>query len=83
VTAIMMAPSAGRKGREHRTPADVQLDRLRRWLDGCPPEVPLMEAVHHAVLKFNRLDAGQVPWHRDGRRDRPRAGRGAAAQARP
>jgi mycofactocin system transcriptional regulator len=43
---------------------DVQLDRLRRWFDGCPAEVPLMEAVHYAVLTFNRLDAGQVPWHR-------------------
>jgi mycofactocin system transcriptional regulator len=43
---------------------DVQLDRLRRWLEACDPAVPLMDAVHHAVLTFNRLPAEQVPWHR-------------------
>lgn len=42
----------------------TELDRLRRWFDDCPPDVPLMAAVHHAVLRFNRLDADQVPWHR-------------------
>lgn len=43
---------------------DAELDRLRAWFDSCRPEVPLMEAVHYAVLTFNRLDADQVPWHR-------------------
>lgn len=43
---------------------DVQLDRLGRFFDGCDPALPMMDAVHDAVLTFNRLDADQVPWHR-------------------
>lgn len=43
---------------------DIQLDRLRRFFDGCDPALPMMEAVHDAVLTFNRVDADQVPWHR-------------------
>jgi mycofactocin system transcriptional regulator len=43
---------------------DTELDTLRRWFDECKPDVGLMDAVHHAVLTFNRLDADQVPWHR-------------------
>jgi mycofactocin system transcriptional regulator len=43
---------------------DAELDRLRQWFDTCEPGMPLMEAVHYAVLTFNRLDADQVPWHR-------------------
>ena len=43
---------------------DVQLDRLRRFFDGCDPALPMMEAVHDAVLTFNRVDAEEVPWHR-------------------
>jgi TetR/AcrR family transcriptional regulator, regulator of mycofactocin system len=43
---------------------DTELDKLRRWFDECKPDVGLMDAVHYAVLTFNRLDADQVPWHR-------------------
>lgn len=43
---------------------DAELVRLRHWFDTCEPGLPLMDAVHHAVLTFNRLDADQVPWHR-------------------
>jgi mycofactocin system transcriptional regulator len=43
---------------------DAELDRLRRWFAGCRPDLPLMDAVRHAVLTFNRLDRDQVPWHR-------------------
>ena len=43
---------------------DAELEKLRRWFDGCSPDVGLMDAVHHAVLTFNRLDRDQVPWHR-------------------
>lgn len=43
---------------------DAQLDLLRRWFDGCPPEVPLMAAVRGAVVAFNRLDPAEEPWHR-------------------
>jgi mycofactocin system transcriptional regulator len=43
---------------------DAELDKLRRWFDECNPDVRLMDAVHYAVLTFNRLDSDQVPWHR-------------------
>jgi TetR/AcrR family transcriptional regulator, regulator of mycofactocin system len=43
---------------------DTQLDKLRTWFDGCAPDLRLMDAVHYAVLTFNRLDADQAPWHR-------------------
>jgi mycofactocin system transcriptional regulator len=43
---------------------DRQLEMLRAWFDECKPDVPLMDAVHHAVLTFNRLPKDQEPWHR-------------------
>jgi mycofactocin system transcriptional regulator len=43
---------------------EAELDKLRRWFDECKPDVRLMDAVHYAVLTFNRLDSDQVPWHR-------------------
>jgi TetR/AcrR family transcriptional regulator, regulator of mycofactocin system len=43
---------------------DGELGHLRRWLAACPSEVPLMRAVHDAVVDFNRLDPSEVPWHR-------------------
>jgi mycofactocin system transcriptional regulator len=43
---------------------DAQLDTLRRWFDDCKPDVPLMDAVHAAVVTFNRLPREEEPWHR-------------------
>jgi mycofactocin system transcriptional regulator len=43
---------------------DAELEKLRRWFAECSPDIGLMDAVHHAVLTFNRLDRDQVPWHR-------------------
>jgi mycofactocin system transcriptional regulator len=43
---------------------DTQLEKLRRWFDECKPDVRLMDAVHAAVLTFNRLPKDQEPWHR-------------------
>ena len=43
---------------------DTQLDTLRDWFDECKPDVPLMDAVHGAVVVFNRLPKDQEPWHR-------------------
>jgi TetR/AcrR family transcriptional regulator, regulator of mycofactocin system len=43
---------------------DTQLEILRSWFAGCSDDVPLMDAVHGAVVSFNRLDAEEVPWHR-------------------
>jgi TetR/AcrR family transcriptional regulator, regulator of mycofactocin system len=43
---------------------DAQLAMLRRWFDDCKPDVPLMDAVHAAVVTFNRLPRGEEPWHR-------------------
>lgn len=43
---------------------DIQLSRLREWFDDCKPDVPLMDAVHQAVVAFNRLPKEEEPWHR-------------------
>jgi mycofactocin system transcriptional regulator len=43
---------------------ETELEKLRRWFDECSPDVRLMDAVHYAVMTFNRLDRDQVPWHR-------------------
>lgn len=43
---------------------DAQLSRLREWFDAVPDDVPLMEAVHHAVVDFNQLSPGQKAAHR-------------------
>lgn len=41
-----------------------ELDRLRSWLSAVPPELEMMEAVHQAVMDFNRLPPGEVGRHR-------------------
>ncbi|MFC8517197.1 mycofactocin system transcriptional regulator [Streptomyces sp. NPDC057257] len=41
-----------------------ELRRMREVLDGCPPGMPMMDALREAVVDFNRLDAAQIPWHR-------------------
>ncbi len=43
---------------------DEQCERLRQWFSAVPPEMPMMEAIHQAVLDFNRLPPGQEPAHR-------------------
>ena len=43
---------------------DAQLEKLRQWFDQCTPDAPLMDAVHSAVLTFNRLPKAEEPWHR-------------------
>lgn len=43
---------------------DTQLSQLRSWFDDCKPDVPLMDAVHRAVVAFNRLPKEEEPWHR-------------------
>ena len=43
---------------------DEQLDRMRTFLQGIPPEVSLMEALRAAVIEFNHLDPQEAPWHR-------------------
>lgn len=43
---------------------DRQLETLRTWFEDCKPDVPLMDAVHRAVVVFNRLPKDQEPWHR-------------------
>lgn len=40
------------------------LDDLRAWLHDCPAEVPLLEALTQAVVRFNELDPAAVPAHR-------------------
>ena len=43
---------------------DTELEKLRRWFDACPPDTPLMDAVHAGVVEFNRLPRAEEPWHR-------------------
>jgi mycofactocin system transcriptional regulator len=43
---------------------DQQCDRLRQWFSAAAPETPMMEAIHQAVLEFNRLPPGQETAHR-------------------
>lgn len=43
---------------------DTQLSQLQQWFDDCKPDVPLMDAVHRAVVAFNRLPRDEEPWHR-------------------
>lgn len=43
---------------------DAGLVRLREFLEATPPEIPVYQAVHRAVLDFNRLDEAAIPQHR-------------------
>lgn len=43
---------------------EQQLAGLRGLLDAVPPDTPVMEALRHAVVEFNRFDVADVPWHR-------------------
>jgi mycofactocin system transcriptional regulator len=43
---------------------EAELFRLHAWFDSASPDVPMMEAIHQAVLEFNRLPADQLPQHR-------------------
>ncbi|MFW6090358.1 MAG: mycofactocin system transcriptional regulator [Actinomycetota bacterium] len=44
---------------------DRTLDRFRRILDESPADLPLHEAVHRAVLRFNEFPADAQPPHRE------------------
>lgn len=44
---------------------DRTLDHFRRILDESPADLPLHEAVHRAVLRFNRFPADAQPPHRE------------------
>ncbi len=41
-----------------------ELARMQSWLAAADPEVPMMEAIHQAVLEFNRLPPDLLPQHR-------------------
>jgi TetR/AcrR family transcriptional regulator, regulator of mycofactocin system len=43
---------------------ELELERMRVRLQACPPDVPLMDALRVALVDFNRIDPGQVRWHR-------------------
>src|SRR3954451_3042682 len=42
----------------------TELDRFRRTLAATPAELPLADALRHAIVAFNDIDADQVPVHR-------------------
>ena len=44
---------------------DETLDRFRQILDETPADVPLIDAVQRAVLRFNEYDPDAQPPHRD------------------
>jgi TetR/AcrR family transcriptional regulator, regulator of mycofactocin system len=43
---------------------DAELARMRRRLNAAPARAPLMDAIRHAVVDFNRVAPEQIPAHR-------------------
>ncbi|WPO88139.1 mycofactocin system transcriptional regulator [Herbiconiux sp. KACC 21604] len=43
---------------------DLLLDRMREHLASMPAELPVVDALHAAVVEFNRFPAEEVPYHR-------------------
>ncbi|MEV0972384.1 mycofactocin system transcriptional regulator [Microtetraspora glauca] len=43
---------------------EAGLVRLHAHLAASPPDIPLYEAVHRAILDFNHLDEAAIPQHR-------------------
>ncbi len=43
---------------------DLQLRKMREYLDTLPDDMPLMQALSVAVVEFNRLPPEEVPHHR-------------------
>lgn len=43
---------------------DAELERMRRRLRDCPADVPILDALHAAILDFNRYPPDETPWHR-------------------
>jgi mycofactocin system transcriptional regulator len=43
---------------------DAELARMRQRLNAAPAGAPLMDAIRHAVVDFNRVAPDQVPAHR-------------------
>jgi TetR/AcrR family transcriptional regulator, regulator of mycofactocin system len=43
---------------------DGELERMRARLKASPPEIPLMDAIRVAIVDFNRVAPGQIPFHR-------------------
>ena len=42
---------------------ETELARLRGWLDACPAELPLMDAVRLAIVDFNTFPPEDEVWH--------------------
>lgn len=43
---------------------EAELDRLRAWLDACPGETPLMDAIRLAIVDFNTFPPEDEVWPR-------------------
>ncbi len=43
---------------------DDELDGMRGWLAGCPPQWPLMDAIRLAIVDFNTVAPEDERWHR-------------------
>jgi mycofactocin system transcriptional regulator len=43
---------------------DAHLETMRAALTAVPPRVPVLEALHRAILDFNTYPAAEADWHR-------------------
>jgi mycofactocin system transcriptional regulator len=43
---------------------DGELRRMRTRLAEYPADLPLVDVIREALVDFNRIDAGEAPWHR-------------------
>jgi mycofactocin system transcriptional regulator len=43
---------------------EAELDRLRAWLDACPSDLPLMDAIRLAIVDFNTFPPEAQTQHR-------------------
>jgi mycofactocin system transcriptional regulator len=43
----------------------AELLRMRGWFDAAPADLPLMEAIRHGVVDFNRVPIEHLPRHRE------------------
>jgi TetR/AcrR family transcriptional regulator, regulator of mycofactocin system len=43
---------------------EAELDRMRAFLAGCPPQLPLMDGIRLAIVDFNTVPPEDELWHR-------------------
>jgi mycofactocin system transcriptional regulator len=43
---------------------EERLEQMRGRLAGCPPQIPMTEAIRLGLITFNQIPPGQEGWHR-------------------